>query len=161
MARTGVFQSPNRGSIPRGCTIYGSIVQWQNSSLLRMICRFESGWTHQFGMLAQMVELLAFNQDVAGSIPARPTNFYNNRITHHDYNSFTLVDHRARVCDCEGNLHAVAVVSILICSLSLAVRTPPSQGGDGISTIPGSTNLTCSPRLHSEALGLRRGSCWG
>ena len=36
--------------------------------------RFEPVITHHFGSLAQLVEQLTFNQLVAGSNPARPTN---------------------------------------------------------------------------------------
>ena len=37
--------------------------------------RFDPVITHHFGSLAQLVEQLTFNQLVAGSNPARPTNF--------------------------------------------------------------------------------------
>ncbi|ETJ45619.1 hypothetical protein Q604_UNBC00397G0001, partial [human gut metagenome] len=36
--------------------------------------RFDPVITHHFGSLAQLVEQLTFNQLVAGSNPARPTN---------------------------------------------------------------------------------------
>ena len=61
-------------------TLLSVVTKWVISSVGRASPlhgggrRFEPVITHHFGSLAQLVEQLTFNQLVAGSNPARPTN---------------------------------------------------------------------------------------